>query len=256
MSKVSISKKPDLIITEPTNTTYRGLSQSELLNQVKLLHEQIFKTNRYLMDVHRISIYNWQPEDVGSIIVDLHDNKGFLLDSVLKLRGNWDAINNEPELLLTDKTKIGWVYKVSSNEVTEQLNQVWKQGDYALYDTEGNLYNVTADMLGNLFTPILPIESDTIQIDPIEQSASNIQLRAHVKIDPDSSNDLQTTAKGIFSNAYEKARELISIQVKAPTKANDTGGIRIVFLEELPKTLYEGWLYLVPPHTRVIEETE
>lgn len=256
MSKVVIGKKPDLILTTPNDNTYKNITQSELLKQVKLLHEQLFKTNKYLMDVHRISIYNWEPTDTGNIVVELTENKSFFLDSILRLRGDWDPVNNRPTLTFNDPVRAGWIFRVAqSTTLTEALGHVWKSGDYAMYDSDGFLHNVTANMLENLFTPIIPIESDTIQIDPIEQTVEGIQLRAHVKIDPTPGNDITASARGIFSSAYEKAKNLFTVQYVAPASDNISGGIKIVFLESLPEVMYEGWLYLVPPTTIEYNET-
>lgn len=250
---VVVSKRPDLITTVPSDNTYKNLSENQLLSKVKLLHEQLLKTNRYLMDVHRMSIYNWDSADTGNIIVSLPENqKGFLLDHVLRLRGNWDPSTNTPTLLENDPTKIGWLYKVSiPTGVCFGIS--WKKGDYALYDDTGQLYNVQAAMLENLFTPIIPIESDTVQIDTVHQDASGVQLRAHVKIDPTEQNDLQVSARGIYSNAYAKAFDLITVQETPPTSHNLDGGLRIVYLKELPTTFYDGWLYLIPPTSINIE---
>ena len=249
MSKTAIiSKKPALISTVPSDTSYKGLSQSELLAKVKMLHEQVLKTNRYLMEVHRMAIYNWDDTDTGNIMVELPvDKKGFLLDSVVRLRGAWDPATNELGLIATDASKIGWLYKVTTAAPVECLSIAWKNGDYALYDEEGVLYNVQADLLASLFTPIITIESDTIQFEALPQTAENVQIRAHLKVDPTDGNDLTVTARGVFSNAYTRAKGLITVQETAPTSDNLEGGLKIVFLLEAPETFYSGYLYLIPP---------
>lgn len=254
-AELKINKKPDLITTTPTENTYKGLSQSELLYKVKLLHEQILKINRYLLDVHRISIYNWDVDDTGNIVVELPDSqKGFLLDSILRLRGVWKPQANEPELLAIDPQRAGWIYKVSSPIPVLCHNIGWKNNDYALYDENGVLYNVTAEGLNSLFTPIVAMESDSIQFDELQQGPDGIQIKANVKIDPTATNDLSVSAKGLFSEAYQKAKSLLTVQEIAPTTDNLEGGLRIVYLKELPPTMYDGWLYLVPPQVFNLEQ--
>lgn len=247
--KLTISKVPDLQNTLPTDNTYRNLSQSELLDKVRLLHEQIFKTNKYLMEVHRLSIYNWDVSDTGLIMVELPEtNKGFLLDTIMRLRGHWDPATNDLGLLAEDVLKAGWLYRVTTPQPVSLFGTNWKQGDYALYDETGKLYNVNASMLESLFTPIVPIESNTILIEPITQDASGIHLRAHVKLSPDSNNDIVETDQGLFSDAYHRTKTLVTIQEEAPTRDNTQGGLRIVYLPEVPAVMYGGWLYLVPPN--------
>lgn len=251
--KLKVSKKPSLIATTPSDNSYKNLSQSQLLTKVKLLHEQVLKTNKYLQDVHRMSIYNWDEGDTGNIIVELPENKkGFLLDSVVRLRGVWDPATNIPELLAEDTTRVGWMYKVKTTAPILLFGTSWKTGDYALYDEEGILYNVQTSMLDSIFTPLILIESDTIQFDTLPQETTGIQVRANVKIDPEGENDLQVSARGLFSNAYEKAKQLITIQHTVPTGPNLEGGLRIVYLETPPETFYDGWLYLVPPESEEI----
>jgi len=252
---VVVTKRPDLISTTPTASTYVGLSQTELLVKVKLLHEQILKTNKYLLEVHRISLYNWDENDSGTIMVEMPgDKKGFLLDKILRLRGAWNPETNTPQLLKEDTNKIGWVYTVDTTTPTTRFDIGWKKGDYAFYDEEGNLYNVQAKMLESLFTPIVPIESDTIQMDPITQNSSGILLRAHVKVDPTDENDISVSARGLYVDAYKRAKQLITVTEVAPTADNTEGGFRIVYLTQLPSQLYHGYLYLIPPHSIIIEE--
>jgi hypothetical protein len=254
MSIKTISKKPALVTTTPTDNTYQGLTQSQLLIKVKKLHEQVLKTNKYLMDIHRIAIYNWDENDTGNIMIEIpEDKKGLLLDAIVRLRGNWDPATNALELVATDETKIGWMYKVATASTVEALGTTWKNGDYALYDENGVLHNVQADMLANLFTPITLIESNTIQFEDLPQSSDSIQLRAHVKIDPTDDNDLEVSARGIYSDAYKKARALITIQETAPTEDNLAGGLKIVYLAEPPEVFFNGYLYLIPPPTTVVE---
>lgn len=247
---VIVSKRPDLINTVPSDSTYKNLSESQLLAKVKLLHEQILKTNKYLMEVHRMSIYNWDTNDTGNIMVQLPPTKkGFLLDDIVRLRGTWDPSTNTPELLEQDTGKTGWLYKVTTSMPTALFNRGWKTGDYALYDELGNIHNVQSTLLENVFTPIVLIESNSIQFEDLPQSKDGIQVRAHVKIDPEGENDLEVSARGLFSNAYQRARQLITIQETAPTEDNLAGGLRIVYLTELPEVMYDGWLYLIPPST-------
>lgn len=249
-----VSKRPNLITTTPSDSTYKGLSQSELLSKVKMLHEQLLKTNKYLMEVHRLSIYNWDETDTGNIIVQLPENKeGFLLDAIVRLRGIWDPAINELKLTATDTSKRGWMYKVNTTEPLVLFGIGWKTGDYAMYDEEGTLYNVSASMLEGLFTPLILVESDTIQFDSLPQVASGIQVRASVKIDPTDENDIKASARGLYSDAYKRAKQLITIQEEAPTADNMLGGMRVVYLLEPPTTMYAGWLYLIPPATVTIE---
>lgn len=248
IKNVVISKRPDISSTSFSDNAYKNLSESQLLAKVKLLHEQILKTNKYLMEIHRVSIYNWDTEDTGNIMVEIPESKkGFLLDSILRLRGTWNPETNIPELEATDINKIGWIYRVISDAPVVQFEQGWKTGDYALYDEEGHLYNVQASMLENLFTPVILIESNSIQFENLPQSKEGIQLQAHVKIDPEGENDLEVSARGLFSNAYQRAKQLITIQEVAPIEDNLKGGLRIVYLQELPEVMYDGWLYLIPP---------
>jgi|LSQX01.1.fsa_nt_gb hypothetical protein len=248
MNKVKVPKIPDKLLQISESANYQALTQSELLTKVKLLHNQLLKTNEYLLEVHRLSIYNWDSTDKGNIIVELHDNKkGFLLDNVLRIRGIWDPSTNTPELQSKDEGKIGWLYRVGTEEPFTLYDTIWKAGDYALYDEKGFLYNVTSDMLKSMFTPIIPITTDSIETNIISQGPEGIMLSSRVKIDPTANNDLSVNARGLYSNAYEKSKGLISISYTAPTKDNDEGGLRIVYLEELPNRFYNGWLYLVPP---------
>jgi hypothetical protein len=255
LKNITVSKRPNLISTQPSDNTYKNLSESQLLAKVKLLHEQILKTNQYLMEVHRMSIYNWDDTDTGNIIVSLPPTKkGFLLDDIVRLRGTWDPLTDTPELLQQDLSKSGWIYKVSTEATIEKFDQTWKTGDYALYDEEGNLHNVQSTLLENVFTPILLIESNSIQFDALPQTKDNIQVRAHVKIDHEGENDISVSARGIHSNAYQRAKQLITIQESVPTADNTEGGLRIVYLTELPEVMYDGWLYLIPPSKINIEE--
>lgn len=252
---IIVSKRPDVITTVPSDTTYKNLSESQLLSKVKLLHEQLLKTNRYLMDVHRMSIYNWDTTDTGNIIVELPENKkGFLLDSIVRLRGVWNPETNTPELTPVDTNRIGWLYKVQTPAPVIVFDTSWKTGDYALYDETGTLYNVQTSMLESIFTPLILIESDSIQFDSLPQTNTGIQVRANVKIDPEGQNDLEVSARGLFSNAYEKAKQLITIQHTTPTAPNLEGGLRIVYLETPPEIFYDGWLYLIPPASVTVPE--
>lgn len=254
VSKTVISKRPNLITTVPNDSTYKDLSQSQLLAKVKLLHEQLLKTNKYLMEVHRMSIYNWDENDTGNIIVELPESKkGFLLDAVVRLRGIWDPATNTPELLGTDLNKIGWLYRVDTEHPITLFGKSWKKDDYALYDEQGVLYNVQTQMLESLFTPIMLIESDTIQFDQLPQTSQGIQIRGNVKLNLSNDNDITATAEGLYSEAYKKAKALITIQEVAPTGDNLEGGLRIVYLQTRPETFYNGWLYLIPPATINVE---
>lgn len=253
---IKIRKEPELLITLPTETSYKGLSQSELLARVRILHEALLKTNEYLTKVHRLAIYNWSPGDTGNIMVELSsDNKGFLLDSILRLRGLWDPKINEPKLKPVDKTKIGWIYKVTATDVVECFGVYWKHNDYAFYDETGVLHNVRAAMLENLFTPIIPQESESIRFiktdgtTGVEQDASGINLRAEVKLNMAPYNDIQVTPTGLFSNAYERSKALFTVQEHEPTEDNLDGGFRIVYLTEKPTHFYDGWLYLIAAKT-------
>ena len=155
MTKINVSKKPNLLVTTPTNNTYKGLSQSELLDKVRSLHEQILQTNKYLMDVHRIAIYNWDSTDTGNIIVELPESdRGFLLDSVVRLRGVWNPYLQEPRLTAVDNAKIGWVYKVNTPADITLFGALWKNGDYALYDESGTLHSVREDLFKTIFSSI------------------------------------------------------------------------------------------------------
>jgi len=255
VKNILVSKRPDLISTTPSDNTYKNLSESQLLAQIKLLHEQILKTNKYLMEVHRISIYNWDANDTGNIMVSLPPTKkGFLLDDIVRLRGAWDPTTNTPELLIQDISKTGWIYKINTATAVLMFGQTWKNGDYALYDEEGNLHNVQSTLLENVFTPIILMESDSIQFDALPQTKDNIQVRAHIKIDPEGENDISVTARGIYSDAYQRAKQLVTVQEIAPTEDNTEGGLRIVYLTELPEVMYDGWLYLIPPSQINIEE--
>lgn len=154
-SKVVVSKRPDLITTAPNDSTYRELSQSQLLSKVRLLHEQVLNTNKYLMALHRIAIYNWDSTDTGNIMVELPDsNKGFLLDSVVRLRGVWNPYLQEPRLTAVDTAKIGWVYKVSTPADITLFDALWKNGDYALYDESGTLHSIREDLFKTIFSSI------------------------------------------------------------------------------------------------------
>lgn len=253
LKTATISKRPALIATTPSGNTYQGISQTELLKKVKLLHDQVLKTNKYLMDVHRISVYNWDEGDTGNIIVQLPESKkGVLLDSVVRLRGVWDPSTNTPELTKVCTKKLGWVYKVNVPLPTELFGDTWKSGDYAMYGETGVLFNVTADMLSSLFTPLILMESDTIKFDPLPQTSDGIQVRAQVKIDTAAENDLEVSATGMYSNAYQKAKGLITIQETEPTGPNMAGGIRVVYLLTPPAQFHAGWLYLIPPPTVTI----
>lgn len=253
MSKVKVPKIPDKLLQISESANYQALTQSELLTKVKLLHNQLLKTNEYLLEVHRLSIYNWDDTDKGSIIVEMHDNKkGFLLDNVLRIRGTWNPSTNTPELKIKDEGKIGWLYRVDVGEPFALYDMVWKAGDYALYDEEGFLYNVTSDMLKSMFTPIVPITTDSIETNIISQGPEGIMLSSRVKIDPTADNDISVNARGLYSNAYERSKDLITISYVAPTNDNTEGGLRIVYLTELPDRFYNGWLYLIPPENITI----
>lgn len=155
MTKINVSKKPNLLVTTPTNNTYKGLSQSELLDKVRSLHEQVLNTNKYLMALHRIAIYNWDSTDTGNIIVELPgSDRGFLLDSVVRLRGVWNPYLQEPRLTAVDNAKIGWVYKVSTPVDITLFGALWKNGDYALYDESGTLHSVREDLFKTIFSSI------------------------------------------------------------------------------------------------------
>lgn len=155
VKNVVVSKRPNLISTTPSDNTYKNLSESQLLAKVKLLHEQILQTNKYLMDVHRIAIYNWDSTDTGNIIVELPEsNRGFLLDSVVRLRGVWNPYLQEPRLTAVDTAKIGWVYKVSTPADITLFGALWKNGDYALYDESGTLHSVREDLFKTIFSSI------------------------------------------------------------------------------------------------------
>lgn len=253
MNKVKVPKIPDKLLQISESANYQALTQSELLTKVKLLHNQLLKTNEYLLEVHRLSIYNWDDTDKGNIIVELHDNKkGFLLDNVLRIRGIWDPSTNTPELQSKDEGKIGWLYRVGTEEPFTLYDTIWKAGDYALYDEKGFLYNVTSDMLKSMFTPIIPITTDSIETNIISQGPEGIMLSSRVKIDPTANNDIGVSAKGLYSNAYEKSKDLITISYNAPKKDNTERGLRIVYLTELPDRFYNGWLYLIPPKNMTI----
>jgi hypothetical protein len=252
--KIVVSKTPDLLTTTPTHDTYRNLSESELLSKVRLLHEQVLKTNKYLMDVHRMSIYNYDINDTGNIVVELPESKkGFLLDAVVRLRGIWNPQTNTPTLTPHDESKVGWVYKVETSTPFIRFEEAWKTGDYALYDEHGNLYNVQAKLLESLFTPLVLIDSETITFENLPQSASGMQLKAHVKLSENSDNDLSITEQGLFSDAYKKSKTLLTVQEIAPTEDNTEGGLRIVYLQTAPQTFYNGWLYLIPNNLEELE---
>lgn len=247
MSKIPIAKIPALDVQQES-TEYKGLTQSELLHKVKLLHEQMLKTNKYLADVHRISIYNWDVNDTGNIMVELPSSKkGFLLDSILRLRGTWNAETNSPELKDNQPELAGWIYKVTSNNNTERFGLGWKDKDYLMYDENGKITNVQADIMGSLFTPIIPESSETISLTVQTDMEAKIQrIRADLKIDPSVDNDIVIKEGGIYSDVFSRVNDLYRVQHEAPTGPNTTGAFIVVFLEEAPDEYFPGYLYLIP----------
>lgn len=252
MSKVIISKRPDLLTSVPTKDTYMGLSQSELLTKVKALHESILKTNEYLIKMHKLSIYNWDVADTGNIMVELApDSKGFLLDSVLRLRGVWDPATNTPELLEQDEGRIGWLYRVETDVAHIRFGSGWKTGDYALYDEQGKLYNVQARMLESMFTPIVPNVSNTVSL-TVDNQLGGIGLKADVILKPGEDNDIKETPEGLYSDAFKRTQAHFTVREVAPTEPNTTGAIIIIYLQEEPEVFYDGYLYMIPPPGTII----
>lgn len=256
MKKILVPKVPNVVVSTPTQNTYQGLSQTELLAKVKILHEALLKTNKYLMDVHRISIYNWDETDAGNIIVELpEDNKGFLLDSILRLRGNWDPKTNTPELLDVDETRRGWLYKVSTSEPFILYGYVWKQNDYAMYDEMGVLHNVQSDFMSTLFTPIVPMNTSTVATTVTVDAESNIQqIQSDVLLSASNFNDLLVKPDGLFADGFKKSLDFFQFKYDEPLEDNTSNVLSIVFLTNFPKKFYKGHLYLMPSANVVVDE--
>lgn len=142
--KIIIKKSPDILNTIPTYNSYVGLSQEQLLQIVRQLHEQVSKINKYLVQLHRMSIFDFDVNDNNSIEVALPESKrGYLLDSTIKFRGEWDPINNIPELEMQDRSKAGWAY-ITTQPVEEHTTLGFiKEGDFLLYSAEGTLFNLS-----------------------------------------------------------------------------------------------------------------
>lgn len=142
--KLIIKKSPDILDTIPTYNSYVGLSQEQLLQTVRQLHEQISKINKYLVQFHRMSIFDFDVNDNDSIEIALPENKrGYLLDSTIKFRGEWDPINNIPKIEMQDRSKAGWAY-ITTQRVEEHITLGFiKEGDFLLYNAEGTLFNLS-----------------------------------------------------------------------------------------------------------------
>lgn len=140
--KIIIPKAPDLLGTMPSQNSYVGLSQDQLLQRVLQLHEQINKINSYLLQTHKLAIYDYDINDNEYIEVALPDSKrGYLLDSTIKYRGEWDPVANIPELYLRDRSKAGWAYmSVKRFDEHPDLGFI-REGDFLMYDAEGVLFN-------------------------------------------------------------------------------------------------------------------
>lgn len=146
--KLVIKKKPDLISTTPTANSYVGLSQLQLLEKVSLLHNQLLEINNYLVQLHRLAVYDYNYDDTDSVEISLpENNKGFLLDSVIKYRGEWNPATNTPNLLAVDPLKIGWAYIANTDGVMPSGEVEVKKGDFLLYDAEGVLFNLISNII-------------------------------------------------------------------------------------------------------------
>lgn len=142
--KIIIPKAPDLLGTMPSQNSYVGLSQDQLLQRVLQLHEQLNKINNYLLQTHKLAIYDYDINDNEYIEVALPDSKrGYLLDSTIKFRGEWDPIDNIPKIELRDRSKAGWAY-ITTERIDEHPDLGFiKAGDFLLYDAEGVLFNLS-----------------------------------------------------------------------------------------------------------------
>ena len=142
--KLVIKKKPDLISTVPTANSYVGLSQLQLLEKVSLLHNQLLEINNYLVQLHRLAVYDYNYDDTDSVEISLpENNKGFLLDSIIKYRGEWNPDTNTPSLLAEDPLKIGWAYIANADGHMPSGSVEVKKGDFILYDSKGVLFNLS-----------------------------------------------------------------------------------------------------------------
>jgi len=198
--KITVHKQPQLLSTTPSDNSYKTLSQSELLLKVKMLHEQVLKINKYLTELHRMAIYNWDATDSGNITIELPESKkGFLLDSTIRLRGAWNPLTNSLGLTATDVSKQGWLYKVVTTEDVTLFNIHWKQGDYALYDEDGVLHSVREDLFRTLYSSMdLFAVSEEEPTDPDVTLWYKIISGAETEVVPeDSSADF-----GLFGEEY------------------------------------------------------
>lgn len=198
--KITIHKQPQLLSTIPSDNSYKTLSQSELLLRVKMLHEQVLKINKYLTELHRMAVYNWDATDSGNITIELPESKkGFLLDSTIRLRGTWNPLTNSLGLTATDISKQGWLYKVATTKDVTLFNILWKQGDYALYDEDGVLHSVREDLFRTLYSGIAMFAiSEEEPTDPDINLWYKIIPSTTTEVVPEDSN----TDFGLFGEEY------------------------------------------------------
>lgn len=144
-----LPKKPNIVLSNIPEQNKRGANSltieewNSIINKLKLQGDL---TVRYLHQLHQLLVYSGSDTDDPYLDIELSpDGYGFLTDSVLKLRGDWNPTTNQPELSPFDKSKRGWLYRVTADaEATDGFPEVRKD-DWVVYNNDG--YLISFDLL-------------------------------------------------------------------------------------------------------------
>lgn len=253
MSVINVTKKPKLTKSNVPHQNKTGANSltikewNEVINKLKVQADML---TEYLNNVHRILFYDYDVNTSGEIEFET-DGEGMLTDSTIRLRDDWNP--EETILPAEDINKRGWMYRISGlSEPVVMHSIAWSNGDYALYGRDGKLYNFTKSLIEFAYTPLVKTNTHSINLDVVNDS-TGIEIQAEVNISPDPDNDISVLPNGVFSGAFKRITNLLELSYEEPTEDNDTGVLKIVFLDYTPTHYYNGWLYLVPLAEIIIE---
>lgn len=253
MAVVTVTKKPKLTKSNVPHQNKTGANSltikewNEVINKLKVQADML---TEYLNNVHRILFYDYDVNTSGEIDFET-DGEGMLTDSTIRLRDDWNP--EETILPAEDINKRGWMYRiVGATEPVVMHDITWNNGDYALYGRDGKLYNFTKSLIEFAYTPLIKTDSDSVSL-TVDNDSSGIQLKADVNISDEPNNDITVLPDGIYSAAFKRMTDLLELSYEEPTEDNDSGVLKIVFLDYTPTHYYNGWLYLVPLAEIIIE---
>ena len=135
-----LPKKPNIVLSNIPEQNKRGANSltieewNSIINKLKLQGDL---TVRHLHQLHQLLVYSGSNTEDPYLDIELPpDGYGFLTDSVLKLRGNWNPTTNQPELYPFDKSKRGWLYRVTADAEAVNGFPGVRKDDWVLYNND------------------------------------------------------------------------------------------------------------------------